>query len=549
LSSFAYVQEWDDSFLHLFPHRYDYIWATHPQPGQRPIWKTESRHPLSDRLICQGAYLYGVRFGRETNYLLIDIDAGSHYHPRRDPLAIARLLKALESLGLVERVACTSSYSGGIHLYFPFVEAQNSYQLADAATTVLEQAGFVVAAGQLELFPNLKLYATGGEPSLFNAHRLPLQSPGSYLLNVDWETISTDSIEFVRRWQFAQNRNDLTSKTLTHILKTARRKRYRLSTNAAKFLADLDAEIEPGWTGRGQTNYLLGRIAMREYVFRHLLQGGPPLVGEALATAIVQIAQSLPGFTEWCSHQHEIGQKAQEWARSIEASHYYHYGERSGQKAVPATPTWNQQQADKAKERIRTAIVDLLNTNALPAGITARRQALTRYGISHSTLSKYKEFWHPVHLNQSSDLEDVSLPEITDQLHPDPSDNNVVQQAEALSTGQLHSTTTNKLLGLFGGPAHSQQAEPNPTCDLGGSGGISTGMEVENPPDLVLLESEPEEQLQGVAFVQSILRQIQTQQQVSRRLRQQRLSYLSPPPDETYFRQWIISDIDSTAPG
>lgn len=537
LSSFAYIHEWDDAFLNLFPHRYDYIWADHPQPGQRPIWKTESRHPLSDRLICQGASLYGVRFGRETNYLLVDIDVGSCYHPRHDPLAISGLLKALESLGLVERVACTSSYSGGIHLYFPFVETQNSYQLADAAAAVLEQAGFVVVPGQLELFPNLKPYATDGAPSLFNAHRLPLQSPGSYLLNLDWEPVATDSLEFVRRWQFAQRRNDLTSKTLAHILKTVRRKRYRLSTSAAKFLADLDAEIEPGWTGRGQTNYLLGRIAMREYVFRHLLDGGQPLEGEALAQAIARVARSLPGFTEWCSHQHEIEQKAREWARCIEASHYYHYGDRPGQKELPATPTWNQQQTESAKERIHNAIIDLLNTNALPLGITARRQALTRYGISHSTLSKYKELWHPDYLTQSADLEAVSPPaEITGELHPVSSDNTSQNQLKSPSDGQLHPTTTNKLLGSCGLPAVPAGASHTPIFDLGGSGGISTGMEVDNQPDPVASAPASTERLKGVAFVQDILRQIQAQQQASRQMRQQRLESQSPPPDENYFR-------------
>jgi len=119
-SQFQYIQEWEDEFLALFPHRYDYIYAKHPEPGQTPDWKTESRHPLSDRSLRQGAYLFGVRFGKETNYCLLDIDAGSIYHPQRDRFAITRILAALEPLGLVNAVTCTSSYSGGLHLYLPF---------------------------------------------------------------------------------------------------------------------------------------------------------------------------------------------------------------------------------------------------------------------------------------------------------------------------------------------------------------------------------------------------------------------------------------------
>jgi len=48
------------------------------------------------------------------------IDKGSAYHPTRDRFAWRRLVAALEVLGLVQAVVCTSSYSGGLHLYFPF---------------------------------------------------------------------------------------------------------------------------------------------------------------------------------------------------------------------------------------------------------------------------------------------------------------------------------------------------------------------------------------------------------------------------------------------
>ena len=81
---FQYIQEGDNEFLSLFPHRFDYIYAPHPNPGDTPDWLTESRHPLSDRLIQQGGYLYGVRFGSETSYALLDIDFNSRYHPNQD---------------------------------------------------------------------------------------------------------------------------------------------------------------------------------------------------------------------------------------------------------------------------------------------------------------------------------------------------------------------------------------------------------------------------------------------------------------------------------
>jgi hypothetical protein len=147
---FQYVHDWDDKFLSLFPHRFDYIWAEHSSPNAGVEWKTESRHPLSDRLIQQGAYLYGVRFGAETNYCLLDIDAHSTYHPQQDPFAISRIAAALEPLGLVSYIACTSSYSGGLHLYFPCQQTQSSWQLAIVLACLLENAGFKLQPGQLE---------------------------------------------------------------------------------------------------------------------------------------------------------------------------------------------------------------------------------------------------------------------------------------------------------------------------------------------------------------------------------------------------------------
>ncbi|MBW4695853.1 MAG: hypothetical protein KME27_29405 [Lyngbya sp. HA4199-MV5] len=292
---FQSVQEGDDTFLALFPHRYDFLWAEHPHPGDRPDWKTETRYPVSDRQLQQGACLYGVRFGPLARYLLLDIDRHSAYHPCNDPFAVQRMLAALEVIGLVAYVAVTSSYSGGIHLYLPFEPEQKPWAIAQGVSTLLEQAGFKLKPGQLEVFPNPRPY-TSGTPSLYTGHRLPMQA-GSYLLNDHWEPVHSSQTAFVRQWQWAEQRNDLHAKTIKCVLKQAQRRRYKsVTVSAQKFLNDLDTEIEPGWTGTGQTNYLLGRIAMREYIFGHVLRGGEPLTGPALAEAITEVARALPGY-------------------------------------------------------------------------------------------------------------------------------------------------------------------------------------------------------------------------------------------------------------
>lgn len=400
--TFEYVVESDDAFLKLWPHRYDFIYATYPDPGDRPQWQTESRYPLSDRLIQQGAYLYGVRFGAQTQYCLLDIDADSTYHPHQDPLAISRIAEALEPLGLVSYVACTSSYSQGLHLYFPFEQPQNSWQLSAAITTLLENQGFKCQPGQLEVFPNCKLYVVGDTPNLFNAHRLPLQV-GSYLLNAQLQPVSSSHERFVQQWRWCQQRNTINANIITQIIQQKQRYRHRVSQRADKFLNDLNAEIAAGWTGKGQTNYLLGRITMRAYIFHHVVHGGSPLSGETLVEVIVSTAQSLPGYREWCGHQHEIRHRATEWARCIENSHYFPYGTQQGKyqakqssKEAPVVETaWNEQRSLTAQSKIQSAMLNLFNTDQLPKTTTARFKKLLEYGIGGGTLYKYKHLWHP----------------------------------------------------------------------------------------------------------------------------------------------------------
>lgn len=415
------VQKEDADFFSLFPHRFDYLYAPHPEPGTSPAWQTETRHPLTDRLLQQGSYLYGVRFGKQTQYCLLDIDKGSPYHPAIDPFAIQRITASLETIGLARYLVCTSSDSGGLHLYFPFPSPQNTWELGAAITALLENAGFTVKPGLLEVFPNRKSYNAEGA-SLFNGHRLPLQA-GSYLLNQDFERIWSNQNSFVQQWQTIQQRNEILSDTLKRILKQQRRK-YQVSGKAAKFLNDLNTEIELGWNDHGQTNYLLGRIALRTYIFHHILENSPPLEGQPLAEQIVAIARSLPGYREWCRHQHELEHRALEWATCVENSRYFHYGyskqqldkspRSEGQPVSESSElSWNQQQSQAARERIRKAIADLLDQNALPAQASARFKILTRAGIGGGSLYRHKDLWHPDFLLNISD-QDLSCSETPD---------------------------------------------------------------------------------------------------------------------------------------
>lgn len=398
-----YIPE-TDKFLALFPHRWDYLWAKHPRPGEKCEWHTEDRHPLSDRHIQEGKYLYGVRFGIETSYFVLDIDWNSPYHPKKDRFATGRMLEALEMLGTTDHIAITSSDSGGIHIYFPLPRPLLTYQIAAVVSQLLKYKGFIIEDGILEVFPNVKNYDSEGGTTLYKGHRLPLQT-ASYILSDDWKPISFFHSEFHRQWVWCERRNHINQALFNRLLKDATRSYFKLGYKGEKFLTDLNTEIEAGWTGPGQTNYLLGRITLRSYVFGHRLVGGEPLKGERLVLEIVKVATRAPGYHEHCRHRHEIFQRAEEWARCVENSRYYPYGEGKTEPEPEPEPhrenQWNALNRAMATERICFAVARLLDEDRLPAATRERFLLLTQeFHIGGETLYQdwHLPLWHPDHL-------------------------------------------------------------------------------------------------------------------------------------------------------
>lgn len=435
---FSYIREYDDDFIALFPHRFDYIYASHPLPHQSPNWYTESRYPLSDRQLQQGEFLFGVRFGKQTQYCLLDIDIESPYHPQQDSHAIQRILNILEPLGLTSHLTCTSSDSGGLHLYFPLLNPASSWQLAAIISIAITNGGFHLKPGWLELFPNPRPYCNRNHPALFHGHRLPLQI-GSYLLNQAYQPTWTDPHQFVRQWKLAQSKNHVDLGKWQHLLKQFQTNHDWVTGKAAKFLKDLTTEIEQGWTGYGQTNRLLGRIALRAYVFGHIEQGCPPLTGNRLTNQIITTARQLPGYTLWCQHQHEIEKRAEEWARSVESSRYFPYCNKpinqdgiqnqdltifESNNEVETNHNWNHDRSQQTRIKIQHALSELISLHLLPDGITARYHALLPYGIGGSSLYRHRDLWHPSYLvrtdrllevtNETTETEDFIILETTE---------------------------------------------------------------------------------------------------------------------------------------
>ncbi len=394
-------------FCELFSHRFNFIEAPF---SDKPEWKTVGKYPIEHRNLW-AAYqdsdrLIGLSFGSMTRYAVLDIDRHSKYHPERNQYALKALLGLYEDIGITRHITLRSSNSGGLHIYFVFEEALPTFKLAQTLRLTAVCGGFEVKDGQLEIYPNTKAYGEK-QKTAYKAIRLPLQQ-GSYLLDDDFNPHSNDIKTFLDLCDYVAKGQDL--ELLKTALETANQiksfKRIKGSGEASRFAADLKEQYQEGWTDYGQTNDLLRVIGTYGRVFK-------ALEGQKLAEFIENTAMTLPGHRRYCRHQHNLKQRAKDWARCIE-KYYYPYGENPNRvgtfrglkkESEPKENLVNLGRQDGAITRLQKAVIHIQETVAvIPKKIGELKELLVNtirqlFGITPSTrtLNRYKNYWHPTH--------------------------------------------------------------------------------------------------------------------------------------------------------
>ncbi|MEP0925362.1 hypothetical protein [Leptolyngbya sp. ST-U4] len=311
------IPEWFGIF-----HQWDFIYADATE--SKAEWKTNTKgFPLSPTTLYKRwlslTELIGVRFETSRNgrtwYVMIDIDFGSQYHPFQNPTAIPKLVAILEEkAGLCRHLKIQSSSSGGLHLYFPFPEAQPCLKTAFTIHNLVTEAGFRVTSGQLEIFPNIKL-----PDSLYNGHRLPLQQD-SYALNDDFQPIHNSLEQFINSWVLAASHQDreLLATTIDQA-KPARSKIPQLhasSRNVAEWKERLEETLERGWTQVGQTNQIIKEVCQYAIVFQNQGKTWGELDWSATQKWVYQTIVNLPGYKTFCNHQNNIRKRISEWLKA-----------------------------------------------------------------------------------------------------------------------------------------------------------------------------------------------------------------------------------------
>ena len=394
-------------FCQFFTHRFNFIKA--PNTGSdSPEWQTISAYPIEHRNLWN-AYrdpntFIGLSFDKKTHYALLDIDTRSPYHPSKNEQLFKDLLGAYEDVGFNEFITLQSSWNGGIHVYLVLPKEVSTYYLAVMLRLTAIRSGFKVKDGTLEIFPNAKPYSEK-KPTSYKAHRLPLQE-GSFLLDNNFEPYSNSIKTFLELAESAAKAQDI-DLIETAIEAADKAKAFRHikgdGTKAAEFAKDLKEQFQEGWTDFGQTNDLLRVIGTYGRVFE-------ALEGKALADYIANTAQSLPGYREFCRHQHHIHRRAADWARCIE-KFYYPYGSkpvRAGtfQELVTKGAKENTVNNDRQKgavDRIKAGVEHLRQKlDELPKKVGEMKDALLNaisslFNVrpSDKTLNKHRDLWHP----------------------------------------------------------------------------------------------------------------------------------------------------------
>jgi hypothetical protein len=326
----------------------------------------------------------GKRFGYWTNYFMLDIDRHSAYHPIQDGwVAIAGIRQVLAEMGLTHSLIVTSSHSQGLHLYFPLPRPVLSDLNARRVRDHIDQAGYGIKAGQLEIFPNVR----SDQTVQFNGHKLPLQTGSFHLHQGKWQR---DIGEFIESWHAAEDKQDIdlfigrkaSSTTTTGSNPATSSKRFNLADRMK-------------WTGSGQSNLNLGAIVA--YCVEQEGLRDPDEIedrGWDLAYAA--------GYDTYSS---EPEKKDKDHMRRWIKSKLRKLGGWTGNKAGNTKP--NQHRSLNSTQRL-LQIIEKPNQNQFSSMnqfcdfVTQESKRLFGVGFSKNTILERKESWiHLIQNNQS----------------------------------------------------------------------------------------------------------------------------------------------------
>jgi hypothetical protein len=160
-------------------------------------------------------------------------------------------------------------------------------------------------------------------------------------------------------------------------------KKKQLAQKKKAWQQSLEDRLKLGWTDRGQTEEIVRSACVKAHIFGD---------GYRDDQAIVQEIISLPGYIEYCDHQHEIVQYVTEWMEVTSKS-----WSRRRRKVQPSQQEQPLQKPPKAKARSTKLQDEVLSRLRQTVAALADRPLPTKIGdIVQMIQAKAKEMFGKV---------------------------------------------------------------------------------------------------------------------------------------------------------
>ena len=326
-----------------------------------------------------------VSFPSRTMWACIDIDAVGKYHPANSADGIDRIKDALACLGLIEALEFQSSFSTGIHLYYPLPTAVKTWDLACALAHACRAKKLDVSGGNLELRPNTRNFKSG-----YLTIRAPFsgQDNGLYAGIGCIEHSDLSILRHMFNRATIKNSLVLPEEHLSTISGPFTIVRAPLANkNSLDYYKNV---LSDGFTSSSQTQ----EIQFAALIVARMVEGVDTV--PALRARLIELVTSSPGYTEYCQHQRQIENgiywtdKTLRQQLTFEPADY----EKSSWKVHNDRKAQNACQ--KAQEAIFSALADGMvypSQNAAMEALRANYQAPGRRGGLNPPMQSKRKCW------------------------------------------------------------------------------------------------------------------------------------------------------------
>ena len=236
-----------------------------------------------------------VSFPSRTMWACIDIDAVGKYHPANSTNGIDRIKQAMAEIGLVEALEFQSSFSTGIHLYYPLPTAVKTWDLACALAYACRAKKLDVSGGNLELRPNTRNYNSG-----YLTIRAPFSGQDNGLFLPALVTLSIPTFRSLPYVHSAAIKNSL-ALSEDNLSPTAGPFTITRAPLASKYSLDYyQTVLTDGFTSSSQTQ----EIQFAALIIARMAEAIDTV--PVLRARLIELVTSAPGYTEHCQHQRQI---------------------------------------------------------------------------------------------------------------------------------------------------------------------------------------------------------------------------------------------------